>query len=83
MTDEASFGFTKGLPPCIIAMEACAVARITSARPSRGLQGHEVRLMSPGICADVKAQKERRSRCGGDQPRAATRPTMRFVELKR
>src|SRR5260370_2884890 len=68
------------LPTCVMAMEACCgahhIGRILQAH------GHEVRLMSPEYVQPyVKAQKN-------DEPdaeaiaEAATRPTMRFVELK-
>jgi len=73
-------GFTKGLSPCIIAMEACCGAhhlgRLLAA------QGHEVRLMSPEYVRPyVKAQKND-DRDAEAIAEAATRPTMRFVELK-
>ena len=73
-------GFTKSLPPCIIAMEACCGAhhlgRLLKA------QGHEVRLMSPEYVRPyVKAQKND-DRDAEAIAEAATRPTMRFVELK-
>ena len=68
------------MPPCIVAMEACCGAhylgRIFAAR------GHEVRLMSPEYVRPyVKAQKndDRDAEAIGE---AASRPAMRFVELK-
>src|SRR3954470_24912824 len=68
------------LPPCVVAMEACCGAhhlgRLLRAR------GHQVRLMSPEYVQPyVKAQKndERDAEAIAE---AATRPTMRFVELK-
>ena len=68
------------LPSCVMAMEACCGAhhlgRILRAH------GHEVRLMSPEYVQPyVKAQKndERDAEAIAE---AATRPTMRFVELK-
>jgi transposase len=68
------------LPPCIVAMEACCGAhhlgRVFAAR------GHEVRLMSPEYVRPyVKAQKND-DRDAEGIAEAATRPTMRFVELK-
>src|SRR6478736_1410541 len=68
------------LSPCIIAMEACCGAhhlgRVLSA------QGHTVRLMSPEYVRPyVKAQKND-DRDAEAIAEAATRPTMRFVELK-
>ena len=68
------------LPACVVAMEACCGAhhlgRLLAA------QGHRVRLMSPEYVRPyVKAQKndERDAEAIAE---AATRPTMRFVELK-
>ena len=68
------------LPACIMAMEACCGAH----HFGRALQciGHQVRLMSPEYVQPyVKAQKndERDAEAIAE---AATRPTMRFVELK-
>src|SRR6478736_1102121 len=68
------------LPPCVMAMEACCGAH----HLGRTLQsiGHQVRLMSPEYVQPyVKAQKndERDAEAIAE---AATRPTMRFVELK-
>ncbi len=37
--------FVGGLPPCVVAMEACCGAHHLGRE--FGLQGHEVRLMSP------------------------------------
>ena len=68
------------LPACTMAMEACCGAHHLG-RVLRG-QGHEVRLMSPEyVQLYVKAQKndERDAEAIAE---AATRPTMRFVELK-
>src|SRR6478672_12801097 len=71
---------TSKLTPCIIAMEACCGAhhlgRVLSA------QGHTVRLMSPEYVRPyVKAQKND-DRDAEAIAEAATRPTMRFVEIK-
>lgn len=68
------------LPACVIAMEACCGAhhlgRLFAAR------GHEVRLMSPEYVRPyVKAQKND-DRDAEGIAEAASRPTMRFVELK-
>lgn len=68
------------LPACVIAMEACCGAhhlcRLFAA------QGHEVRLMSPEYVRPyVKAQKND-DRDAEGIAEAASRPTMRFVELK-
>jgi transposase len=68
------------MPMCVMAMEACCGAH----HLGRALHriGHQVRLMSPEYVQPyVKAQKndERDAEAIAE---AATRPTMRFVELK-
>jgi transposase len=73
-------GFVEGLGRCVVAMEACCGAhhlgRIFAA------QGHEVRLMSPEYVRPyVKAQKNDELDAEAIAE-AATRPTMRFVEVK-
>jgi transposase len=80
MRPESIPAFTKTLPLCMIAMEACCGAhhlgRLLAA------QGHMVRLMSPEYVRPyVKAQKND-DRDAEAIAEAATRPTMRFVELK-
>jgi transposase len=77
---ESIAAFTQGLPACTIAMEACCGAhhlgRLLTA------QGHQVRLMPPEYVRPyVKAQKND-DRDAEAIAEAATRPTMRFVELK-
>ena len=80
MRRESVAKLTATLPPCIVAMEACCGAHhlgrlLTS-------QGHTVRLMSPEYVRPyVKAQKND-DRDAEAIAEAATRPTMRFVELK-
>src|SRR5215469_14887588 len=68
------------MPACVVAMEACCGAhhlgRVLAA------QGHDVRLMSPEYVRPyVKAQKND-DRDAEAIAEAASRPTMRFVELK-
>lgn len=68
------------LPSCVVAMEACCgahhVGRLFAAH------GHAVRLMSPEYVRPyVRAQKCDDKDAAGIAE-AATRPTMRFVELK-
>ena len=80
MRPETVVTFTKELPPCVIAMEACCgahhLARLLAA------QGHDVRLMSPEYVRPyVKAQKND-DRDAEAIAEAATRPTMRFVSMK-
>lgn len=72
--------FVATLPTCVVAMEACCGAH----HLGRALQaeGHAIRLMSPEyVRAYVKAQKND-DRDAEAIAEAATRPTMRFVELK-
>ena len=69
-----------GMPGCVMAMEACCGAHHLG-RLLRD-QGHRVRLMSPEYVRPyVKAQKND-DRDAEAIAEAATRPTMRFVELK-
>lgn len=68
------------LPSCVVAMEACCGAHHLG-RVLHGL-GHQVRLMSPEYVQPyVKAQKND-DHDAEAIAEAATRPTMRFVELK-
>jgi transposase len=80
MRRESIVKFTTALSPCVVAMEACCgahhIGRLLTA------QGHTVRLMSPEYVRPyVKAQKND-DRDAEAIAEAATRPTMRFVELK-
>lgn len=69
-----------GLPSCVMAMEACCGAHHLGRRLHE--QGHSIRLMSPEYVRPyVKAQKND-DRDAEAIAEAATRPTMRFVELK-
>jgi transposase len=80
LTRDGVVRLAAGLPACVVAMEACCGAHHLG-RVLRE-QGHEVRLMSPEYVQPyVKAQKndERDAEAIAE---AATRPTMRFVELK-
>ena len=66
---------------CIVAMEACCGAHHLGRTMARA-KGHEVTLMSPEYVRPyVKAQKND-DRDAEAIAEAATRPTMRFVELK-
>jgi transposase len=77
---ESVIKFAVGLEPCIMAMEACCGAHHLG-RILRE-QGHQIRLMSPEYVRPyVKAQKND-DRDAEAIAEAATRPTMRFVELK-
>ena len=73
-------GFFAGLPPCLVGMEACAMAHHW-ARELRRL-GHEVRLMPP---AYVKPYVKRGKTDAADAEaicEAVARPSMRFVPTK-
>jgi transposase len=68
------------LPRAVFAMEACCGAHLMGRILAE--QGHEVRLMSPEYVRPyVKAQKND-DRDAEAIAEAASRPTMRFVELK-
>jgi transposase len=80
MHRDAVVKLASGLAPCVIAMEACCGAHHLGRVLQQ--QGHRVRLMSPEYVQPyVKAQKndERDAEAIAE---AASRPTMRFVELK-
>jgi transposase len=77
---ETLIALAEKLPACVVGMEACCGAhhlgRLFAAH------GHDVRLMSPEYVRPyVKAQKND-DRDAEGIAEAATRPTMRFVELK-
>jgi transposase len=72
--------FAAKLTPCVMAMEACCGAHHMG--HALAALGHEIRLMSPEYVRPyVKAQKND-DRDAEAIAEAATRPTMRFVELK-
>ena len=80
MQRESVIEFASGLAPCVVAMEACCGAHHLGG--ALHAHGHRVRLMSPEYVRPyVKAQKND-DRDAEAIAEAATRPTMRFVELK-
>ncbi len=80
MQRETVIAFSARLPSCVVAMEACCGAHHMGR--AFAAQGHVVRLMSPEYVRPyVKAQKND-DRDAEGIAEAATRPTMRFVELK-
>src|SRR6058998_1828834 len=80
MHRDAVVKLASGLPACIMAMEACCGAHHLGRLLHE--MGHRVRLMSPEYVRPyVKAQKND-DRDAEAIAEAATRPTMRFVELK-
>ena len=80
MRRETIVSLTAKLPACTVAMGACCGAHHLGRLLAT--QGHTVRLMSPAYVRPyVKAQKND-DRDAEAIAEAATRPTMRFVELK-
>ncbi len=80
MRRDTVVAFCAKTSACVIAMEACCGAHHMGR--TLASQGHEVRLMSPEYVRPyVKAQKND-DRDAEAIAEAATRPTMRFVELK-
>lgn len=80
MRRDGVIGFAAKLSPCTVAMEACCGAHHMGR--TLASMGHDVRLMSPEYVRPyVKAQKND-DRDAEAIAEAATRPTMRFVELK-
>jgi transposase len=80
MRRQTLIDYVTKLPACVVAMEACCGAhhlgRLFVA------QGHEIRLMSPEYVRPyIKAQKND-DRDAEGIAEAASRPTMRFVQLK-
>ena len=80
MRRQTLIDYVSQLPACVVAMEACCGAhylgRLFAAH------GHEIRLMPPEYVRPyVKAQKND-DRDAEGIAEAASRPTMRFVELK-
>ena len=80
MRRQTLIDYVAKLPACVVAMEACCGAhhlgRLFAAN------GHEIRLMSPEYVRPyVKAQKND-DRDAEGIAEAASRPTMRFVNLK-
>ena len=80
MQRDSVIKLASSMAPCVVAMEACCGAHHLG-RIVRD-QGHQERLMSPEhVRPYVKAQKND-DRDAEAIAEAATRPTMRFVELK-
>jgi transposase len=72
--------FTSTLPACVIAREACCGAHHLGRLLAS--QGHTVRLMSPEYVRPYVKSHKNDDRDAEAIAEAATRPTMRFVELK-
>lgn len=80
MRRQTLIDYVAKLPACVVAMEACCGAHYLGRVFAK--QGHEIRLMSPEYVRPyVKAHKND-DRDAEGIAEAASRPTMRFVELK-
>jgi transposase len=80
MRHQTLIDYVAKLPACVVAMEACCGAHYLGRLFAAN--GHEIRLMSPEyVRLYVKAQKND-DRDAEGIAEAASRPTMRFVELK-
>lgn len=80
MRRQTLIDYVAKLPRCVVAMEACCGAHHLGRLFAE--QGHEIRLMSPEYVRPyVKAQKND-DRDAEAIAEAASRPTMRFVDLK-
>src|SRR5215210_6975050 len=76
---ESVIKLAADLPPCVMAMESCCGAHHLG-RVLRE-QGHQVRLMSPEYVRPYDKSQKNDDRDAEAIAEAATRPTMRFVEL--
>lgn len=74
------FEFFSGLPPCLVAMEACAGAH-HFARELRAM-GHEVRLIPPQYVKPFVKTHKNDAADAEAICEAAQRPTMRFAPVK-
>lgn len=80
MRRQTLIEYVAKLPQCVVAMEACCGAHYLGRLFAK--HGHEIRLMSPEYVRPyVKAQKND-DRDAEAIAEAASRPTMRFVDLK-
>jgi transposase len=77
---ESVIKLAADLPLCVMAMESCCGAHHLG-RILRE-QGHQVRLMSPEYVRPYVKSQKNDDRDAEAIAEAATRPTMRFVELK-
>jgi transposase len=80
MRREGIIKLAAKLKPCVVAIEACCGAHHLG-RVLRA-QRHEVRLMSPEYVRPYVKSQKNDDRDAEAIAEAATRPTMRFVELK-
>jgi transposase len=80
MRREGVINLAAKLNPCVVAMEACCGAHHLGR--SLQMQGHEVRLMSPEYVRPYVKSQKNDDRDAEAIAEAATRPTMRFIQLK-
>ena len=77
---ETLIALAEKLAPCVVGMEACRgthhLGRVLAAH------GHDVRLMSPEYLRPYVEAQNNDGRDAEGIAEAATRPTMRFIELK-
>ncbi|XZQ31169.1 IS110 family transposase (plasmid) [Rhodobacter capsulatus] len=73
-------GFLAELPPCIVAMEACATGHHWGREISA--LGHEVRLIPPIYVKPFVKRQKNDANDAEAISEAASRPTMRFVAVK-
>ena len=80
MRRQTLIDYVTKLPACVVAMEACCGAHHLGRLFA--VQGHEIRLMSPEYVRPyIKAQKND-DRDAEGIAEAASRPPLRFIELK-
>ncbi len=72
--------FFANLPPCIIALEACASAHYWARELSK--LGHEVRLINPRFVTPYRKSDKNDRNDAEAVCEALTRPSMRFVAVK-
>jgi transposase len=80
MKRESVVAFTQRWPSSVVAMEACCGAHHLGRQLAA--QGHTVRLMSPEYVRPYAKAQKNDDRDAEAIAEAATRPTMRFVEIK-
>lgn len=80
MRRDSVISLAAKLAPCTMAMEACCGAHHMGR--SLAALGHQIRLMSPECVKPYVEAQKNDDRDAEAIAEAATRPTMRFVELK-
>lgn len=80
MRRDSVLKLAAGMPACVMAMEACCGAHHLGRQLRE--QGHDVRLMSPEYVRPYVKSQKNDDRDAEAIAEAATRPTMRFVDLK-